>query len=115
MSSFLFHQDLRRHFAPFVDLDLDDGVLTKYSSGEFLLSIGPETDNVLDRFRLSDSLIPQLRVLAQTVRSSRWESVLHSREWGLSMEQAANISTALLLDIQPHYPRVVAPVKNQVR
>lgn len=66
----------------------------------FILSIGPQTDAILEHFELSDALVPRLRNLAQTVRSGRWEAALHSAEWGLSSEQAAILSDALLSDTQ---------------
>jgi hypothetical protein len=65
-----------------------------------IISFGPETDSVLDRFQLSDSLLPRLRVLTMTIRSSRWEAVLRADQWGLSYEQAVNLSGALLADIK---------------
>jgi hypothetical protein len=64
-----------------------------------IVSIGPLTDTVLDRFQLDDSLIPRLRKLTQNFRSSRWEQKLREREWALSYEQAVNISRALQGDI----------------
>ena len=60
-----------------------------------IISIGTETDSVLDRFDLDDSLIPRLRVLMQTVRSSRWERVLKSHRFGLAYEQAAKLTDAM--------------------
>lgn len=75
---------------------------------EFIISIGPQTDFLFDRFRLSDTLIPNLRDLAQTVRSSNWEAELASSPaWGLSRIQAAKLSNALLADIQAN------PVANR--
>lgn len=67
---------------------------------EFIVSIGPQTDFLVDYFRLSDSLIPSLRDLAQTVWSSKWEATLTSSAWGLDHVQAAQLSKALLADIQ---------------
>lgn len=61
--------------------------------------MGPLTDAVLDRFQLDDALISRLRKLTQSVRSSRWEQVLRSRDWALSYEQAVNISRALQNDL----------------
>ncbi|KAF8329664.1 hypothetical protein F5887DRAFT_923671 [Amanita rubescens] len=65
-----------------------------------IVSIGDHTNDVLDRLGLADSFIPRLRVLACTVRSSRWEQVLRSSEWGLSQEQARHVSHALISDIR---------------
>ena len=72
-----------------------------------IISIGTETDSVLDRFDLDDSLIPRLRVLTQTVRSSRWERVLRSHRFGLAYEQAAKLTDAMLKDIG----RTATPVR----
>lgn len=65
-----------------------------------IISIGPQTDSVIDHFELSDTLVPRLRHLSKTVRSSRWEAALHASDWGLSSEQAVKLSSALLLDIE---------------
>ena len=65
-----------------------------------IIAFGPETDSILDRFELGDHLIPRLRVLTTTVRSSRWEAVLRTEEWGLNYEQAVKLSGALLADIK---------------
>jgi hypothetical protein len=65
-----------------------------------LISIGPNTDTALDRFNLGDDLLPKLRVLISTVRSSRWESVFRSQKWDLTYEQASFLSRALLADLQ---------------
>ncbi|KAG1900179.1 uncharacterized protein F5891DRAFT_1188877 [Suillus fuscotomentosus] len=70
------------------------------SVGPALISVGPNTDAVLDRFKLGDEILPKLRVLASTVRSSRWESVFRSPKWDLSYEQASLLSKALLADLQ---------------
>ncbi|KAF8878305.1 hypothetical protein BD779DRAFT_1474828 [Infundibulicybe gibba] len=57
-----------------------------------ILSIGPNTDTILDVFELPDSLIPRLQVLMSTTRSTRWESALSGPEWGLTPKQASNVS-----------------------
>lgn len=64
-----------------------------------LISIGPETDAIIDRFGLDDNLVPRLRVLTRHVRSSRWETVLRTPHWGLSYEQSANLAGAMRADI----------------
>jgi len=64
-----------------------------------IVSIGPLSDAVLDRFGISDLVIPKLRVLTQTIRSSRWEETLRKGDWGLTYEQAANLSQAMYTDI----------------
>ncbi|KAI6012301.1 hypothetical protein BKA83DRAFT_16703, partial [Pisolithus microcarpus] len=65
-----------------------------------LISIGPNTDAILDRFSLGDEVLPRLHVLVGTVRSSRWEVVLRAKPWNLTYEQASNLSRALLADIK---------------
>jgi hypothetical protein len=67
--------------------------------GGAIISIGPHTDAVLDRFHLKDNLIPQLRLLSTAIRSSKWEAALRSTQWGLSYVQAANLSKAMIADI----------------
>jgi hypothetical protein len=64
-----------------------------------LLSIGPNTDAVLNRFKIGDEAIFKLRELITTVRSSRWEVVLWSPKWDLTYEQAANLIKALHADL----------------
>lgn len=64
-----------------------------------LLSIGPNTDAVLDRFKIGDEAILKLRDLIVTVRSSRWEVVLRSPKWDLTYEQAFNLTKALHADL----------------
>lgn len=68
--------------------------------GPPLISLGPNTDAVLDRFDLGDKLLPRLHVFVRTVRSSRWEAALRTAPWSLTFEQAANLSRALLADLQ---------------
>ncbi|KIK11675.1 hypothetical protein PISMIDRAFT_19337 [Pisolithus microcarpus 441] len=65
-----------------------------------LISIGPNTDAILDRFSLGDEVLPRLHVLVGTVRSSCWEVVLRAKPWNLTYEQASNLSRALLADIK---------------
>lgn len=65
-----------------------------------LISIGPHTDAMVERFRFDDSIVRRLRILTQTVRSSQWEEVLCTDpKWGLTFQQAVKISEALCLDI----------------
>ena len=65
-----------------------------------LISIGPNTDAVLDRFNLGDDILPRLYTLIGSARSSRWEAVLRSSPWNLTFEQASNLSNALLADLK---------------
>ncbi|KIK13619.1 hypothetical protein PISMIDRAFT_118584, partial [Pisolithus microcarpus 441] len=60
--------------------------------GLMLISIRPNTDAVLDCFKISDRVLLQLQKLISTARSSRWEAVLRSPQWNLTYEQAVNIS-----------------------
>lgn len=95
----------------FIHLDVNAPSTTKYTQG-FIISIGPQTDLVIEYFGLGDSLIPKLRDLAQTIRSSRWEAVLRSPVWGLTHAQAADLSNALLADTQTS--PMVSMQKSQV-
>jgi hypothetical protein len=83
--------------------DNNQGTVPRQSSADgfqgAIISIGPETDAVIDRFGLNDSLVPRLRVLTRNIRSSHWESVLRTPHWGLSYEQAANLAKAMQADI----------------
>ncbi|KIK13750.1 hypothetical protein PISMIDRAFT_118264 [Pisolithus microcarpus 441] len=65
-----------------------------------LISIGPNTDAILDCFSLGDEVLPHLYVLVGTVHSSHWEVVLRAKPWNLTYEQASNLSRALLADIK---------------
>jgi hypothetical protein len=70
------------------------------SFGSPLISIGSNTDAMLDRLKLGDEILPELRALVRTVRSSRWEAVFMSPKWNLARGQAAMLSNALLADLQ---------------
>ena len=67
--------------------------------GGIIISLGPNTDNILNWFQLDDSLVPRLHVLTRKVCSTRWEAVLRTPHWGLTYEQASNLSRAMLADI----------------
>ncbi len=75
------------------------GLETANLQAAAIISIGEKTNRVLDHFGMADSVIPRLRKLVCTVRSSRWEEVLRSPEWGLTTTQAKSMSKALLADI----------------
>lgn len=64
-----------------------------------LISIGPNTDATLDRFKLGDNILPKLHLLITTVRSSRWEERLRSPAWDLNYEQAFKLAAALHMDL----------------
>ncbi|KIJ58420.1 hypothetical protein HYDPIDRAFT_34206 [Hydnomerulius pinastri MD-312] len=68
--------------------------------GPPLISIGPNTDAIFDRFKMGDEILPRLRTLIATVCSSRWEAVLRSQQWDLTYEQASNLARALAADVQ---------------
>lgn len=72
---------------------------TAASFGTPLISIGPHTDAVLDRFGLDDQVLLKLHQLIGSVRSSCWEAVLRSPKWDLTYEQALNLSRLLHSDL----------------
>ncbi|KAG2108126.1 hypothetical protein BD769DRAFT_1675384 [Suillus cothurnatus] len=73
----------------------------KYAfDGSPIISIGPHTDAVLDRFKMSDEVILKLCALTSTVHISHWQAVLRSKEWAFTFEQAANLVKALNADLQ---------------
>ncbi|KAF8436346.1 hypothetical protein L210DRAFT_3648116 [Boletus edulis BED1] len=65
-----------------------------------LISLGPNTDAVLDQFELGDNLLPRLHHLIASVQSSRWEVALRMAPWNLSYEQASNLSRAIAADLK---------------
>ncbi|KAG1855813.1 hypothetical protein C8R48DRAFT_675149 [Suillus tomentosus] len=69
-------------------------------NGPPIISIGPHTDAVLDHFKMGDDVIPKLRELMSTVRSSRWEVILRSQKWDFTFEQAANLVKTLNTDLR---------------
>ena len=69
-----------------------------------LISIGPFLDAVLNRLKMEDQTLLRLHLLLGTVRSSRWENILASQEWGLHPAQASAPATALLKDVQKSWP-----------
>lgn len=68
--------------------------------GLVLISIGPNTDAILDRFNLGDELLPSLHSLVSKVRRSCWEAALQSSPWNLSYKQASNLAGALIADLR---------------
>ena len=64
-----------------------------------IISIGPETDGIIDRFRFPNSFITRLRHMVWTVRSSCWLQTLQAPEWGLGQEEAESLFNALLRDL----------------
>ncbi|KAF8128111.1 hypothetical protein EV363DRAFT_1400614 [Boletus edulis] len=65
-----------------------------------LISIGPNTDAVLNCFNLRDEVLPTLHSLITRVCSSRWEVALWSSPWNLTYEQATNLAGALAADLK---------------
>ncbi|KAG1884168.1 hypothetical protein F4604DRAFT_1920019 [Suillus subluteus] len=65
-----------------------------------LISIGPHTDAIIDRFKMDDTVLLRLHQLIRSVCSSRWEAVLHSPEWNLTYEEVSKLTHALIADIQ---------------
>lgn len=93
------------------DASAEQAELPRDGFGGAIISLGPHTDAVLDHFNLSDTLLPRLRVLTTTVRSSKWEATLRGDQWGLGYDQAINLSNAMLADIknQP-MPQLQVPI-----
>jgi hypothetical protein len=69
-------------------------------SGAVLISIGPLTDDLFDRFNLDDSLLPQLHILTCTVRSGKWKGTLRRAPWALSEKQASALAGAMIADVK---------------
>ena len=65
-----------------------------------IISIGPETDRVLTKWKLPDDFIPHLRVLSQTVQSSHWKDMLHTADYGLTLKQASQVSDSMICNIK---------------
>ena len=63
-----------------------------------IISVGPETDQVLGYHGIDDDIIPRLRVLAQTVKSSHWKFKLRDPQYKLTTEQAVDIAEAMMND-----------------
>lgn len=93
-------------------------VVVSPSGGEIfsppLISIGPSSDAVLDHLKMEDQTLLRLHLLLGTVRSSRWESVLASQEWGLRPDQASTLATALLKDVQGSRDYTITVAKVRV-
>lgn len=62
-----------------------------------LISLGPHTDAILDRFKMDDAVLLRLHRLVRSVCSSCWEAVLRSPKWDLTYEQASNLARAIQL------------------
>ncbi|KAH7904465.1 hypothetical protein BJ138DRAFT_1106801 [Hygrophoropsis aurantiaca] len=77
-----------------------DSTHDRFPGGKPLISIGPHSDAIIDRFKMGDHTLPRLHELISTIQSSRWEAILRSARWDLSYEQAANLAKALKLDVR---------------
>ncbi|KAG6913184.1 hypothetical protein DXG01_008978 [Tephrocybe rancida] len=64
-----------------------------------IVSIGPQTDAVIDHFSFLAQEIPKLRVLTQRNQSSCWEVLMRVGEFRYSYEQAATMFEALKADL----------------
>lgn len=60
--------------------------------GPLLVSLGPNSDVILNRFDLGDHLLPRLHVLVRTVCNGHWKATLRATPWNLTFEQASNLS-----------------------
>lgn len=63
-----------------------------------IISVGPETDQVLGYHGIDDDIIPRLRVLSQTVKSSHWKFKLRDPRYKLTTDQAVDIAQAMMND-----------------
>ncbi|KAG6912776.1 hypothetical protein DXG01_012236, partial [Tephrocybe rancida] len=76
--------------------------------GGIIISLGPRTDAIIDRYQLSDKeLIPAIRVLSRAARNSSWEMALQAANFHLSYEQARNLSRAMHGDLGVPYGEVL--------
>lgn len=67
--------------------------------GATVLSIGHNTDKALDQLKLDDSVIPELRSIMSTVRSTRWTQAIMARPWGIGSPGATKLAHAMLCDL----------------
>lgn len=68
--------------------------------GPPLISIGPHTDAILDRFKLGDKTLLKLHILMTTIHSSQWEENLCSPRWDLNYEKVSKLNWALPADLK---------------
>jgi hypothetical protein len=73
--------------------------LKEIAPQEAIISIGPQTDAVLDALKFRDEILPHLHFLIRHTRSRLWETELRKEQWQLSGEQAKQISRALIADV----------------
>lgn len=70
------------------------------------ISIWPRTNAVMMQFELPDSLIPQIRDVVCTIRSTEWQQEFQKCEWGLNEEQSLTLTKAMLADLGTETPKV---------
>jgi hypothetical protein len=63
-----------------------------------IISVGPETDQVLVYYGIDDDIIPHLHVLSQTIKSSHWKFKLCNPQYNLTTAQAVDIAQAMMND-----------------
>ncbi|KAG6369934.1 hypothetical protein JVT61DRAFT_13318 [Boletus reticuloceps] len=77
-----------------------------------LMSLGPNTDAVIDQFNLGNKLLSPLQVLVRTMHSSCWEAVLSTTPWNLTYKQASHLARALAADLSAIVVPLVTAVSN---
>ena len=65
--------------------------------GGIIMSIGPNTDLLFQETRIPDSIIPRLRCIAQTVRSSDWEVAIKAK-WDFPPQLVSRLALAMKAD-----------------
>ncbi|KAG6905274.1 hypothetical protein DXG01_003769 [Tephrocybe rancida] len=85
--------------APTVKAEAMEGTLNVDGPLNAIVSIGPRTDAVFDRFSFPPDEIRKIRRLVQSERSSRWEEVMRVGEFCYSFEQASTMFEALKVDL----------------
>ncbi|KDQ49058.1 hypothetical protein JAAARDRAFT_278107 [Jaapia argillacea MUCL 33604] len=85
------------------------------SSSVPLITLGPATDALLDKFGLDDTVIAKLRIITSTVRSSHWASTLSSsfnlpRYKAVALAKALNDDLAHTAYLQPQTRTINRPL-----
>jgi len=60
-----------------------------------ILSIGSNSDTVLDQFNLGDDILSHLQTLVGSVRNTHGEQRLPDAPWNMNYEQALNLAQVL--------------------
>lgn len=58
------------------------------------------------QYELPDSLVPQIRDMVCTIRSTEWQQEFQKSEWGLNKEQSHALTKAMLADLGAKTPKV---------